>query len=229
MSSISRLTSSVSPATSFTATARPPLDPPYRSPYGLGVDPRYRAIGSDGDLSIYRIYQRERLGTGRLPDLDALTRWRARWDHFISGPAFPEYQDGLFRGRLIEGTDLADRIEVRYEPSTGGAYITRYAPGDASGADSKPVTTYLNAEEARFLKIDGMDGDDRILVDPRFPYSVYLRGGSGHDFLVGGAGNDILEGGTGKDIVVGNSGLDRAFFDDPGDQEYLGTDQPMEP
>ena len=47
------------------------------------------------------------------------------------------------------------------------------------------------AEQAKYLIIDGGDGDDTI------------DGGEGDDYLYGQDGNDIILGGAGKDTIDG--------------------------
>jgi RTX calcium-binding nonapeptide repeat (4 copies) len=237
---ISKTTSSILPVTTPSKAARPPLEPLYRDPYGDRIDPRYRAVEPEGSTSYRGHYRNERLGTDSLPPLDGLTKWMSRMKHYISGPDFPEVTEGLFTWRQVDGTPEDDVIEVRYEPSTGGAYVTKYqrvkAEDPSKGYFEKrnETTSYLNADEARRLRIDAGDGHDRVEVDPSFPYPVYIRGGAGRDTLIGGAGDDIFEGGSGENYIFGNGGNDRAHTvlrDEFGnlaaiDHLYLGMGQP---
>ncbi len=230
MSSISKLTASIVSGTTL-ASAKAPALPPLTNPPTGGIDPKYRAIDPKKEGSFLHYFTTQQMGTFPLKDLDALTKLKARLRHYLQGPDFPEYNDGLMHGRLIQGTSGEDLIEVRYEPSTGGAYVTRGTRKlDEFGHmtdDGVRETSYLDAEEARSLRIVGGAGDDRIEVDPRFPYPVHLIGGGGNDILIGGAGNDLIELGTGRDIAVGNGGVDHVVTADGvnDDTILLGTDQ----
>ena len=49
------------------------------------------------------------------------------------------------------------------------------------------------------FEVNAGGGDDSVIVSPKVPVPVTLRGGPGDDRLVGGAGADKLIGGAGDD------------------------------
>jgi Ca2+-binding RTX toxin-like protein len=149
-----------------------------------------------------------------LPALGFTTKFAARIQHMIFGSPFPEVKDGFFSGTRIPGTAGNDRIEVRYDAPSGGAFVT-----------FNGTTSYLSAEQAKHLQIDGGAGNDTIKVDPSFPYMVNISGGDGDDVISGGARNDILNGGAGNDVIYGNRGHDTVYGGGGNDKIYLGPDQ----
>jgi hypothetical protein len=75
---------------------------------------------------------------------------------------------------------------------------------------------------ANSIRIDGGDGNDRIVVKSNIWTSVAIYGGAGDDTLIGGTGDDRIYGGTGSDqinggggddviVTLGGTGRDRAF------------------
>jgi Ca2+-binding RTX toxin-like protein len=74
------------------------------------------------------------------------------------------------------------------------------------------------------LIMQGLDGNDRLIIDHLFAYDAELHGGRGRDILIGGRGNDRLFGGGGKDILCGGKG--RNWLDGgPGNDILLGRRQ----
>lgn len=226
MSSINKFTASLASLPKLDAVKHPPLTPPVKGPDG---DPHLTATGPSDESSFTQQAEIHHLGTHQLPDLDGFTKFSARMKHYLQGPDFPLYGEGDFSGRLIDGTSGSDKIQVRYEPTTGGAYVTRSVMTQNSFGDwidtGKRTTSYLNAEEAKSLFIRGNEGNDTIEVDPRFPYPVRISGGAGDDYMAGGAGADFFSGGPGDDILYGNAGFDRYDSRDARDYIYLGADQ----
>jgi len=66
----------------------------------------------------------------------------------------------------------------------------------------------IDATEVRPMRVDGGDGNDKIV------------GGGGNDYLVGGAGKDILDGGSGNDRLNGNGGNDKLLGNAGADRLY---------
>jgi Ca2+-binding RTX toxin-like protein len=58
------------------------------------------------------------------------------------------------------------------------------------------------------IKISGLAGNDRLLIDPQIQLTAILDGGAGDDLVVGGRGNDILLGGIGRDVLLASLGRD---------------------
>jgi hypothetical protein len=78
--------------------------------------------------------------------------------------------------------------------------------------------------------VDGLDGNDRVLVSVALSSTVYgglgrdtLVGGSQTDFIMGGDGNDLLRGGKGNDTLYGEAGNDVLRGLDGNDMLYSGT------
>ncbi len=129
-----------------------------------------------------------------------------------------------------------------------GAQRTLYGGGTAANesitvrrinGNTFGVTLSTNASEIVFpygavpgaitrLVLNGLNGNDTIVVDPTFSIPVELYGGAGNDTLRGGAADDILVGGDGgdslfgndgKDLLIGGTGRDNIFAQ--GDQDIL--------
>src|SRR5689334_2545089 len=61
------------------------------------------------------------------------------------------------------------------------------------------------------ISIQGLDGNDRILVDESqgaVGTPINEQGGKGNDSMSGGSGPDVLSGGPGNDVMRGNAGND---------------------
>jgi Ca2+-binding RTX toxin-like protein len=61
---------------------------------------------------------------------------------------------------------------------------------------------------AGLIIVNGLDGDDIIVIDDSVTIPTELNGGNGNDLLVGGSGDDTLNGGDGADTLVGGPGAD---------------------
>jgi hypothetical protein len=75
----------------------------------------------------------------------------------------------------------------------------------------------LDIATSETFEINGLGGDDTLLVKPGVPMAVLASGGDGNDTLTGaeeqdtffgGAGNDTLNGGGGNDLLDGQEGDD---------------------
>jgi len=87
-------------------------------------------------------------------------------------------------------------------PLEGGGSVCPSATGD-------PGHMSCRATAVAGFEFDGGPGADIVIVSPKVPVPVTLRGGDGGDLLVGGAGDDLLVGGSGEDVLVGGPGNDR--------------------
>ena len=83
------------------------------------------------------------------------------------------------------------------------AQVTSFDLRGLGGDDVFEITGHIPG-----LRIDGQDGDDKIV------------GGDGNDFLVGGAGKDQIDGGLGNDRLNGNGGNDKLFGGAGADRLY---------
>lgn len=95
----------------------------------------------------------------------------------------------------VIGSDADDRIYLaRYERAT---YITNGAGWSVLWQGS------VNA-----IRVEGMGGDDRIVIKPNIWTMTEIYGGGGRDTIYGGTGNDRLYGGKGVDYLFGGEGDD---------------------
>ncbi len=133
----------------------------------------------------------------------------------LSAGAAPGIGDGLADTVTVNGTDLADNIQVAGSGSNftvsglpavvavSGSEANDQLIVNALGSSDFVTATGLPAAAVQ-LTVDGGDGNDQIL------------GGNGNDVLIGGDGNDFIDGGPGNDVAnLGNG--DDVFRWDPGD------------
>jgi Ca2+-binding RTX toxin-like protein len=114
--------------------------------------------------------------------------------------------DGLL---TVTGTGKRDFIVVSLSRDGETVTVTersgtRFRRGAATTAD-------YSADEVSSVLIDGVGGNDRLIVWGRgdsFAVPATINGGSGDDVLSGGNGNDLLNAGDGDDDVYGNGGND---------------------
>ena len=129
---------------------------------------------------------------------------------------------------FVNGTNLADRITVN---RSGSNLIVERDDGTVT------VTRTFDADDVRFLSINGYFGDDNIVNATNIPSTIHggdgfdtiwggtgpdrirgfggndsLRGGDGDDVILGDNGDDTLHGGDGTDTLTGGLGLDPALF-----------------
>jgi hypothetical protein len=108
---------------------------------------------------------------------------------------------------LIQGNKLNNSISVDTDASNQVAivYVDRIALGKFALKDMQSV------------QINGLGGNDKIVVSELIKLPTLINGGEGDDamvagsgpaILVGGAGNDALFGGVGRDILIGGDGSD---------------------
>ncbi len=96
-----------------------------------------------------------------LPQLDGYTEFVAKAKNLFFGSDFETIDDGTYQGKRIVPTDGDDVIEIRYDPATSGTFVT------VNGE-----TSYLTAEDAHFLFIDGVGANDVVKIDAAYPYPV---------------------------------------------------------
>src|SRR4051794_13609886 len=110
----------------------------------------------------------------------------------------------------VTGSSKSDLITVYYDAK------------DKSKLDVKIRTavTQFNASDVASLRIEGLAGDDRILINGangavNLPSKIYgglgddsNTGGSGRDRVYSGAGDDSVSGESGNDILYGEQGHD---------------------
>ncbi len=95
----------------------------------------------------------------------------------------------------ITGTENADRFRVKL----GGTNL--------SVKEGSTVTNFTAAQVTSIV-INGLGGDDRIILSKEIEIPATIDGGTGDDFIVGGARNDTLSGGIGDDRIDGRDGAD---------------------
>ena len=101
-------------------------------------------------------------------------------------------------------TGIAIKMNGQTRSIGGGRGLTGLEIRAAGGDD----VIVIDATEVRAMRVDGGDGNDKIV------------GGGGNDFLVGGAGKDVLDGGSGNDRLNGNGGNDKLLGNAGADRLY---------
>ena len=139
-----------------------------------------------------------------------------RLDLDLSAGAAPGVGDGLADTVIVNGTDLADNIEIAGAGSsfTVSGLSAVVAVSGSEGANDQLIVNALGSSDfvsatglpaaTVQLAVDGGEGNDQIL------------GGDGNDTLIGGDGNDFIDGGPGNDVASLGAG-DDVFRWDPGD------------
>jgi uncharacterized protein (TIGR03118 family) len=110
----------------------------------------------------------------------------------------------------ITGGPDADKINVRLKKPTQQIIVQ----------DQGVVVGSFDASAVSTIEIQGLAGNDHIVVGPKIDATVIADGGAGNDkitgskdssnILLGGPGNDRLFGGHARDILIGGDGKDRA-------------------
>jgi Ca2+-binding RTX toxin-like protein len=118
---------------------------------------------------------------------------------------------------VMDGQEGVDEVEVNGSAGAGDAF--EIAPnGQRVKFDRTNIGPFtLDIATSETFEINGLGGDDTLLVKPGVPMSVLARGDDGNDTLTGseeqdtffgGAGNDTLNGGGGNDLLDGEDGDD---------------------
>ncbi len=124
---------------------------------------------------------------------------------------------------VLQGTDASDTIKIKREGNGGNGRLLVTING-------RPTATYP-IPSSRIL-VNGLDGDDTIIVDSNVQTNAWLVGGRGRDTLLGGSGDNVLLGGDGddilrtrqgRDIVMGGRGKDFLFGGSDDDLLNAGT------
>jgi Ca2+-binding RTX toxin-like protein len=77
------------------------------------------------------------------------------------------------------------------------------------------------------IDIAGLNGNDRIRIDPAITLPATIDGGAGNDRIYSGGGNDTIRGGRGNDRIDGGAGEDLLFGENGNDRltGNLGNDE----
>lgn len=86
----------------------------------------------------------------------------------------------------ISGTDQNDQIHLSSDGTNTTVTLNDYSD------------VFLNTSFTS-IKVNGLEGDDRIELDATVLHSAQLYGDAGDDTITGGSGNDLLDGGLGTD------------------------------
>ena len=117
----------------------------------------------------------------------------------------------------MDGEAGLDEVEVNGAAGAGDAF--EIAPnGQRVKFDRVNLVPFtLDIATSETFEINGLGGDDTLLVKPGVPMAVQADGGDGNDSLTGaeeqdtffgGVGNDTLNGGGGNDLLDGQDGDD---------------------
>ncbi len=82
------------------------------------------------------------------------------------------------------------------------------------------VLRYFDKSTFGRVLINGLNGHDRIILDPNLPVPATINGDAGNDLILSGAGNDVIHGGIGSDIIFGRAGNDFLYGDAGADFLY---------
>ncbi len=104
----------------------------------------------------------------------------------------------------VTGTNLADLIRVGQARTTVSVH------------EGAKITNFPLAKVKK-LVINGLGGDDSLLVSSNVTVPASINGGDGRDSITGGAGNDSLFGGAGIDTLRGFGGNDSLSGGDAND------------
>jgi Ca2+-binding RTX toxin-like protein len=133
----------------------------------------------------------------------------------------------------MDGEAGLDEVEVNGAAGAGDAF--EIAPnGQRVQFDRTNLGPFtLDIATSETFEINGLGGDDTLLVKPGVPMAVQADGGDGNDNLkgaeeqdtfFGGLGNDTLDGGGGNDLLDGQDGDDTILArDGVGDLVRGGT------
>ncbi len=87
--------------------------------------------------------------------------------------------------------------------------------------EEKENALLCEATKIASFEVNAGAGHDHVIISPKVPVPVTLRGGPGNDRLYGGAGADKLIGGPGHDYIYGRGGNDW-IYGGPGDDFLYG-------
>jgi Ca2+-binding RTX toxin-like protein len=112
---------------------------------------------------------------------------------------------------VVDGSALGDLLTIQQHPGRLRLDRLNFDPYSLSIAGSES------------LHVNGLGGDDELVIGDVTTVAVTLAGGPGNDALVGGPGADTRLGGTGNDLVIGAGGTD-LLSGDEGDDEVEALD-----
>lgn len=137
------------------------------------------------------------------------------WENDLSaGPCNFEMQ--LLEGRLLLSSAPLTVMSV-LTPLGNELRITGTEGNDIIAISRKGHGTFITTgtgwsmhwpRPAATVRIDGLAGNDRIVVKSNIWTPVALFGGAGDDTLIGGTGEDRLYGQAGNDVLIGGGGND---------------------
>ena len=110
-----------------------------------------------------------------------------------------------FSGAFVATGMSTDSILI-----AGGGWfadVIQFTPGSVVVTiNGHPVGHYEQALD--LVQVQGLAGDDQIIIDPAISVPAQVFGGDGDDLLQGGSGDDVLDGGAGDDVILGGAGND---------------------
>jgi len=127
---------------------------------------------------------------------------------------------------LFTGGPEANVISIKLSLDGTSYVIDSLGPLEAASGicvhrEGKENALLCEAAAIASFEVNAGAGDDHVIVAPKIPVAVTLRGGPGYDRLYGGAAADKLIGGSGNDILYGRSGADW-LYGGPGDDVLYG-------
>src|SRR5829696_2830766 len=123
-----------------------------------------------------------------------------------------------------DGTDVADGdlgrddIEVNGAPATGDAFSVQPDGRRIRFDRTNLVPFSIDIGASETLHVNGLGGDDSVIVGEVGAFSVTAGGGSGNDTLTGGGSPETLLGGSGNDTITAGGGLDVVSGDEGDDR-----------
>ncbi len=114
--------------------------------------------------------------------------------------------------RRLMSASLANGVlsVVGRDSDTAGDYIAVVTTADPSQLmlNDNGVVSYYSASSINKVVINGLRGNDRLMLSNSVAKPAEIYGGLGNDTIAGGAAGDYLSGGGGTDSINGNDGND---------------------
>ena len=132
---------------------------------------------------------------------------------------------GLDGTSEFSGAFVATGISTDSILIAGGGWfadVMQFTPGSVVVTiNGHPVGHYEQA--LHLVQVQGLAGDDQIIIDQAIGVPAQVFGGEGDDFIQGGSGDDVLDGGAGADVIRGVAGDDTIAGGD--DQDWVDGQQ----
>jgi ELWxxDGT repeat protein len=167
---------------------------------------RFTSVGSNlyfniGDNDIgYQLWRTDGTSTGTMPIREIIPGDGGYWCAAAGNTLYFASQDST-HGRELWKLENAGGTPLSIKGTTGNDTILVTAADAKLKITTNGKSTSYVLREVSNLTLDGLDGNDRIWIDPSVEIATRLYGGAGNDTLHGGTGPDEFFGGAGRDLV----------------------------